>query len=66
MNLCQECHLFVKVPRVDNGPVGHGQGVARTLGDLHAPAGHLAGAIYDSERRQKSRWGKINQTIGID
>ena len=31
-------YLFVKVPGVDDGPVGHGEGVAGTLGHLH-PAG---------------------------
>ena len=33
-------HLFIEVPGVDDGPVGHGEGVARALGHLHPPARH--------------------------
>ena len=33
-------YLFIKVPRADDGPVGHGEAVAGALGHLHPPGGH--------------------------
>ena len=32
--------LFIKIPGVDNGPVGHGERVTGALGHLHPPARH--------------------------
>ena len=35
--------LFIKIPGVDNGPVGHGERVTGTLGHLHPPTRHCSG-----------------------
>ena len=35
--------LFIKIPGVDNGPVGHGEWVTGTFGHLHPPTRHCSG-----------------------
>ena len=44
--------LLVEVPGIDDGPVGHGEGVAGTLGHLHSAGGHPdAGGVCNLQCR---------------